>query len=309
MPLIILFFYIGFSIAEPHFRSLTNFVNILNQSSYLTMLATAQLMVLITRGFDLSVGTVIGMISVASSLVMTAILKVNSEAIILSLFMGWLVGLGIGFGVGVLNGVVVAYLRVSPFMATLGMMGIGLGVASTISGGFPVFDIPETFTITFSRLELIGLPIPIIICAIVLTISYFLLNRTIFGRSLYVLGGNERAAYVAGMATRSHLAGAYVVCSLIVAIVAMMLTARTGSGEPRLGVAMMFDSLMAAIIGGVSLNGGEGRILHCVYGSVFVTLISNGMNMVRVNSYIQMMMIGIILIMAIFIDRLRSKLK
>jgi ribose transport system permease protein len=304
-----LLFYIGFSIAEPNFRSAENLFNILNQSSYLTMLAAAQLMVLITRGFDLSVGTVIGLISVASSLVMVATIKINPDAVILSILSGWFVGLAIGFVVGLLNGVVVAYLRVSPFMATLGMMGIGLGFASTISGGFPVFDIPDAFANLFSRLELIGVPIPIIICAFVLAVLYFLLNRTIFGRTLYVLGGNENAAYVAGMNTKLHLTGAYVTCSLIVSVVALMLTARTGSGEPRLGVAMMFDSLTAAIIGGVSLGGGQGRILHCIYGSILVTLLSNGMNMVRVNSYIQMMMIGIILITAVFIDRLRIKFR
>ena len=309
LAIVLVLTYVGFGLAEPQFHSFANLVNILKQSSYLVMLATAQMMVLITRGFDLSVGTVIGMISVAISLVMVAVLKGNPDAIAFAILLGCLVGLGIGFAVGAINGFVVAVLRVNPFVTTLGMMGIALGFASTLSGGFPVFDVPETLMDVLSRGSWIGVPVPIAVCTIVLAGTYVLLNRTVLGRSLYLLGSSERAAHVAGLPTRLHLACAYIVCSLIVAVVAIMLTARTGTGEPRLGIVLMFESLMAAIIGGVSLGGGEGRILHCIVGGLFVTILGNGMNLVRVDSNIQMIVLGIALIGAIFVDRFRTRIR
>jgi ribose transport system permease protein len=301
--------YLGFGLAEPQFHSVANLINILKQSSYLVMLATAQMLVLITRGFDLSVGTVIAMISVASSLVMVSVLNGNPEAFGLAIFLAWVVGLGVGVAVGVTNGLVVAILGVNPFVATLGMMGIALGIASTLSGGFPVFDVPEVFMDVFSRSSFLGIPTPVAVCALVLAGVYFLLNRTVFGRSLYILGSSGRAAYVAGLPTRLHLVGAYVVCSTIVAVVALMLTARTGSGEPRLGLDLMFKSLTAAIIGGVPLSGGEGRVLYCIVGGLFVTILSNGMNLIRVDSNIQLMVLGSALIAAVFVDRFRAHIR
>jgi ribose/xylose/arabinose/galactoside ABC-type transport system permease subunit len=309
LAIVLVLAYAGFGLAEPQFHSLANLINILKQSSYLVMLATAQMIVLITRGFDLSVGTVIGMISVASSLVMVAVLSSSPESVGLAILLGCLVGLGIGFAVGAINGFAVAVLRVNPFVTTLGMMGIALGFASTLSGGFPVFDVPETLMDVLSRGNWLGVPAPIAVCMMVLAGVYFLLRHTVFGRSLYLLGSNERAAHVAGLPTQFHLACAYVVCSLIVAIVALMLTARSGTGEPRVGVVLMFESLMAAIIGGVSLGGGEGRILHCIVGGLFVTILGNGMNLVRVDSNIQMIVLGIALIGAIFVDRFRARVR
>jgi ribose transport system permease protein len=309
LPLILIVTFVGFAVTAPQFRSPENIINLLKQSSYLIMLATAQMILLITRGFDLSVGTVISMISVASALAMVAVLKNDPNALSLAILVGWLVGLAIGLAVGAVNGFAVAVLRVNPFVTTLGMMGIGLGFASTLSGGRPVYEVPEALMDVFSRGSWIGIPVPVAVCAIVLGGVYVLMTRTVFGRSLYLLGSNERAAHVAGLSTRLYLGLAYVLCSLIVAIVALMLTARTGSGEPRLGIALMLDSLMAAIIGGVSLSGGEGRVLHCILGGLFVTMLSNGMNMIRVNGYIQMMILGTVLIAAIFVDGLRRQIR
>ena len=309
LPIVLGVTYLGFALAEPRFHSTANIINLLKQSSYLVMLATAQMVVLITRGFDLSVGPVISMISVGSSLVMVAVLKGDPNAVSLAILAGWLTGLGMGLAVGAVNGFAVAFLRVNPFVTTLGMMGIGLGFASTLSGGTPVYEVPEALMDMFSRGSWVGIPVPVAVCAFVLGGIYVLLNHTVLGRSLYILGSNERAAHVAGLSVRLHLGFAYVICSVIVAIVALMLTARTGSGEPRLGIALMLDSLMAAIIGGVALSGGEGRILHCILGGLFVTMLSNGMNLVRVNGYIQMMILGSVLIGAIYAGRFRGQIR
>ena len=210
---------------------------------------------------------------------------------------------------GLLNGLAVAFLGLSPFMVTLGMMGLGLGLASIITGGFPVFEVPEAYVDLFSRAAPLGLPVAMVVCLIILGAAYFLLNWTVFGRSLYLIGSSPRAAHVAGLPTRFRLAGAYVACSLIVAVVALMLTARTGTGEPRLGVSLMFESLMAAIIGGVALTGGEGRVINCVQGALFVTILSNGMNLIRIDANLQLMILGSVLIATIVVDRFRLRIR
>jgi ribose transport system permease protein len=273
------------------------------------MLSTAQMMVLITRGFDLSVGNVISMISVASSAAMVWVLGNHPEAHWLAILVGWIVGLAVGLMVGAVNGFNVAILRVNPFVATLGMLSIALGVASTLTGGFTVMNLPEAFTNTFSRGSWVGIPTVIWVCVVVLAMTHFLLDYTTMGRSLYLLGSGPRAAHVAGLSTRLHLFSAYVVCSLIVAVVALMMTARTGTGEPNLGGGLMFASLTAAVIGGVSLFGGEGGVLNCVVGSLFVTILSNGMNMIRFSGYYQEISLGAVLIAAVFLDGLRSRIR
>jgi ribose transport system permease protein len=309
LPVLLVVLYVGFGLREPHFFSFGNLVNILRQSSYLVMLAAAQMIVLLTRGFDLSVGNVVSMVSVASAMVMVAILKKDPGAVSQAILLGCLCGIAIGLLVGSVNGAAVSIFRVNPFVATLGMLGISLGLATTISNGFPVFDVPMAFMTDFSKAAWLGVPVPIAVCLTMLGVMYFVFNYTVFGRSLYLLGSNPRAAYVAGVPTRVYLFLAYVLCSLLVAIVALMLTARTGSGEPNLGGGLMMNSLMAAVIGGVSLQGGEGRLMHCVLGSLFVTVLSNGMNMIRIDSYLQMMVLGAVLILAIFIDRLRARIR
>jgi ribose transport system permease protein len=310
-PMVILLVLVSvvFVSIEPGFATRFNVINVLKQSSYLIMLSMAQMTVLITRGFDLSVGNVISMISVASSLIMVGLLTNHSTSIGAAILVGCLAGLGIGVTVGAINGLVVAFLGVSPFVATLGMMGIALGIATTISGGFPVFDVPEQLMDVLSRASVIMVPVPIVVCVCVGAALYFVLNYITFGRSLYLIGSNPRAAYLAGIPVRRHTTMAYALCSVIVAIVALMLTARTGSGEPSLGGGLMLQSLMAAVIGGVSLRGGEGRVFYCVGGGLFVTVLSNGMNLVRVNSYIQMMVLGAVLIGAVIMDRVRAQMR
>ena len=309
LPLVLVIMVLAFGLVEPAFASMGNIVNILKQASYPIILATAQLFALLTRGFDLSVGSVISMISVASALVMMGMLGANPDAVGLAIIVACLAGLAIGLVVGAINGVCVSLLRVNPFVTTLGMQGIALGFATTLSGGFPVFNLPDEFRYMFFLSSWFGIPAPVAVCLIVLAAAYVVLNRTVLGRSLYILGGNPRAAHVAGLSSRLHLVCAYVLCSLCVAIGALLLTARTGSGEPSMGGGLMLLSVAAAVIGGVTLRGGEGRIIHCIFGGLFVTILSNGMNLVRVDGYIQQIALGMIIITAVFVDRLRTRIR
>ncbi|MCL6284160.1 ABC transporter permease [Ruegeria sp. 2012CJ41-6] len=307
MPLIILGLSVVFGVLEPRFFTGQNLGNILVQSSFLIVLAVGQMFSLIVRGFDLSVGQLISMVSVASALVMAHLASTMPEAPFLAVAVGLGAGLAIGVAAGLINGLNIAVLEVHPFVATLGMLGICQGIASTISGGFPVFDVPDVLARAFLHNRIFGIPLPVATAILVCVVAAFVLNRTVFGRMLYLVGSNPRASVTAGIPAKRVLVGAFVTCSLITAIAALMLTARTGSGEPLMGGGLMLQSIAAAVIGGVSLRGGEGRVLHCVIGGIFITMLSNGMNMVRVEGYFQMIVLGVVVITGVFLDRLRKR--
>jgi ribose transport system permease protein len=305
LPLLMIVMELSVYAFEPRVLSLRNVVNILNQSSYLFVFACAQMMVILTRGFDLSLGAAVSTVSVASALAMTGLAKAGSpDAVVVAA--GLAAGLGVGALVGLFNGGFVSWLAINPFVVTLGSLNICLGLSTTISGGSPVFNVPDVFSRLFYNGVMIpGVSIPITIAIVIAAALYFLLNHTTFGRSLYIIGNNPRAARVAGLPSRRYLFMAYMACSLLAAFGGLMLTARTGSGEPNLGGSLMLESIAAAVIGGVSLQGGVGGVGAVLFGALFVTMLSNSMDLLEVGGYIQQILLGCVIILAIFLDRLR----
>jgi len=305
LPLLMIVMELSVYAFEPRVLSLRNVVNVLNQSSYLFVFACAQMVVILTRGFDLSLGAEVSTVSVASALAMTGLAKTGSpDAVVVAA--GLAAGLGVGALVGLFNGAFVSGLAINPFIVTLGSLNICLGLSTTISGGSPVFNVPDVFSRLFYNGVLIpGVSIPITTAIVIAVALYFLLNHTTFGRSLYIIGNNPRAARVAGLPSRRFLFMAYLVCSLLAAFGGLMLTARTGSGEPNLGGSLMLESIAAAVIGGVSLQGGVGGVGAVVFGALFVTMLSNSMDLLEVGGYIQQILLGCVIILATFLDRLR----
>jgi ribose transport system permease protein len=305
LPLLMIVMELSVYAFEPRVLSLRNVVNVLNQSSYLFVFACAQMVVILTRGFDLSLGAAVSTVSVASALAMTGLAKTGSpDAVVVAA--GLATGLGVGALVGLFNGGFVSGLAINPFVVTLGSLNICLGLSTTISGGSPVFNVPDVFSRLFYNGVLIpGVSIPITTAIVIAVALYFLLNHTTFGRSLYIIGNNPRAARVAGLPSRRFLFMAYLVCSLLAAFGGLMLTARTGSGEPNLGGSLMLESIAAAVIGGVSLEGGVGGVGAVVFGALFVTMLSNSMDLLEVGGYIQQILLGCVIILATFLDRLR----
>jgi ribose transport system permease protein len=306
LPAALVLMALGFAAVEPRVLSGENLVNVLSQSSYLVVFATAQLVVILTRGFDLSIGMTVSSVSVASALVMTGMVATDPGLLPWAILLGMLAGLALGAAVGLFNGFVIAWLRVNPFVATLGSLNICYGISTTISDGRPVFGVPDVFSKLFYSGHVLGVPAPIALAALLLLAIHLMLKHTILGRSLYIIGSSPRAAMVAGLPSRRYLALAYIVCSLLAAIGALMLTARTGSGEPNLGGNLTLESIAAAVIGGVSLRGGIGGIQSTVLGALFITVLSNGMNLTKVDGYVQMIVLGGVIIAAIFLDRLRT---
>lgn len=304
LPAALLLTFLGFGLAEPRVFSGGNLTNILIQASYPAVFATAQTFVLLTRGFDLSLGVTVSLVSVLSGLTMVAVEQATGS-VPLALATGMLAGLAAGAMVGLVNGGCVSWLAVNPFVVTLGTWNIVLGLATTASGGRQIFDLPAGLNAWFYRDAWFGVPPPVAMAAALAAIAWWILNWTVLGRSLYLIGGNPRAAEVAGLPIRRFTTLAYVLCSVYAALGALMLTARTGSGEPNLGGNLTLESIAAAVIGGVALRGGQGTIFSPVLGALFTTVLSNGMNLLRVDGYVQQMILGAVIIAAIFIDRLR----
>ena len=306
LPIGLVLLFVAFGLAEQRVFSSGNLKNILIQSSYLAIFASAQMLVIIVRGFDLSLGTCVSAVSVICALAMTGSLAGGGETTGLAVLSGILLGLGVGLLVGAFNGVAVAMLRVNPFVATLGSLNICLGIATMASDGRPVFNVPREFSAIVYNGEILGVQAPILFAGATLLVLHFILSHTVFGRGLYLIGGNPRAAEVAGLPRRRYVFQAYVLCSVIAALGALLLTGRTGSGEPNLGGNLTLESIAAAVIGGVSLRGGVGGAFSIVLGALFVTVLSNGMNLNRIDGNIQMIVLGSVIILAVFLDRFRA---
>jgi ribose transport system permease protein len=294
----------GFALADQAVLSPRNLANILVQASYMTVFACAQMFVIVVRGFDLSLGAGVSLVSVVAALVSTTV-GADANAPAWAVAAGLAAGLATGALLGLFNGLCTAFLRVNPFIVTLGSMSVAFGLASIVSGGRPVFGIPDEFSDLLYG-DLHGLPIPVLIAAVLCALAHALLRRTVFGRAIYLMGANPRAAHVAGLPTRAVLVATYVLASLFVALGALMLTARTGSGEPNLGASLLMPSIAAAVIGGISLQGGIGGVGQAVLGALFISILSNGMNLAEVNGYVQDIVLGLVILAALFLDRFRK---
>jgi ribose transport system permease protein len=312
LPLLLVVAILYFGLTEPRFLGSANILNVSRQATYLVIIAMGQALVLISGGFDLSVGATVALTSVVSASYMSDYYAANPESPGFAILIGVLAGLVVGLVIGLANGIGVAVFKVSPFVMTLGMASIATGFALHYTGGSPVSGMPREFTRNvgtgrFGPGPLPDIPTPVYFAAALIVVMYFVFNWTRLGRYLYAIGGNVRAAYLSGISVTLYLAAVYVICSLLTAIAGILLTARVSSGEPNLGGGFPLESITAAVVGGVSLRGGEGRILNAVLGAIFIVLLTNGMNLIRIESYVQMIAIGIILILAVVVDRFRDR--
>jgi len=308
LPFLIVLATIIFAILSDNFLTVRNLVNVARQSTYLVIVTMGQMLALLTGGFDLSVGTILALCSVVGAMAMSAMNTAFPDSVALVIFVGLMAGLFAGLSVGVINGIGVSVFNVNPFMMTLGMASVGFGVALYLTGGVPVYGMPEAFSNVFGFGRFIGVPTPVLITAGLIIIMYFLVNWTKIGRYFYSVGGNIKASSLSGINTKFILFLAYIFCSSLATISGLLLTARLETGEANIGVSMPLESIAACVIGGVSLRGGVGRVENVVLGALFIGLIQNGMNLARIESYLQTVVIGILLIFAVASDQFRQGL-
>ena len=282
-----------FGLLAPDFLSQRNLLNILQQSSINACLALGMTLVIISGGIDLSVGP-----TAAIAAVISASLMVAGVPIPLAI----LAGLAIGAICGLLNGVLVAYAGLQPFIVTLGTLSTYRAIALIYTGGNPVLGIPPGFRSLFNG-SLLGLPVPVIIVAVVALAAWVLLKKTPLGEYLLAVGGNEEAAYVAGVPIAITKIIAYVISGVLAALASMILIGRLGAAEPILGNLWELDAIAAAAIGGASLMGGKGSILGTILGAIILGAMRNGLTLMNVQAFYQLLATGLIILVAMMIDR------
>lgn len=274
-----------------NFFSIANLSNISRQISILAMLAVGQTFVILSGGIDLSVGSVIGLVSVVSATIM---LHFGIPA---SIFAGLLMGLVIGL----INGIIVAKIRVQAFIVTLGMLSIARGIGLIISGGMPISGLP--FSFRFLGLGYIfGIPVPALIAAILMVLGHLVLTKLKIGRFIYAIGGNEEAAELSGINVKLQKIIAFALCGMLAGLAGIVQTSRVISGQPTLGEGMNLDSIAAVVIGGTSLSGGQGSMVGTFLGVIMIAVLNNGLNLMGVSSFVQMVIIGGLIIGAASLD-------
>jgi ribose transport system permease protein len=292
LPLAVLGLVVLFASLSPFFLSVQNFRNIGLQAAALAVVSFGQSVVILGAGLDLSVGAIVAMVSVVGALSMLAF----------GIPAGLLLGILAGMAAGLANGLIVTQLRVFPFIATLAMMSFLGGLALNLSGGIPVTGLPMSFTdVAFATFG--GVPIPVLASVLLLVLTAFILRYLRIGRNVYAIGGNEEAARLSGINVARVKTITYVYSGFCSGVAAIILTARVASGQPTLGLSLPLESVAAVVLGGVSLFGGRGSVLGVAFGVAFVSILSNGLNLLNVSSYTQMMVIGAALTGAVALDQ------
>lgn len=281
-----------FAICAPGFLSLSNLLNVWRQGAVLLILAVGQTLVILTEGIDLSSGAVMGLAGVMCAVALHA----GSGMAAAILF-----GLVVGGLSGALNGSLITFGRLPPFIATLGVMGIAQGLALALTQGSSV----RGFTLPFRFLadgSLLGVPMPAWIAGLTFAWAYLMLYHTPLGNHVFALGGNREAARAAGIAVRREEFRVYALAGLLSALGGIVLIARINSAHPTVGVGYEFDAIAATILGGTSFERGRGGIPGTVLGVTLIAVLRNGLNVIGLATYLQLAVVGAILVAAIALD-------
>ena len=296
MPAVLIAMAFFFGTINPNFWSVTNLSNVSRQISILALISIGQTFAILSAGIDLSVGSVLALVSV-----------VCAEGMLeFGLVGGIIAGVLAGGIVGVVNGVLIAKAKVPAFIATLGMLVAARGLALTLSGGLPVTGLPHEFLIIGAGFW--GpVPIPSVIAAAFFVVAFFVLSRTRFGRYVYAIGSNEEAAVLSGINVARYKILVYVVSGLLAGVAGVVLTSRVISGQPTLGEVQELYSIAAVVIGGGKITGGVGGIGRTLMGVLVLGMLSNGLNLINVSSYVQNIIVGAIIVIAVYIDLARER--
>ncbi|MCV2395031.1 ABC transporter permease [Actinotalea sp. M2MS4P-6] len=285
-----------------------NLINVIRQVSAIGIIAAGMVFVIITLGIDLSVGSIVAMSAVVgASLAQTADAAViKFPGLDVPVIVAVLAGLAVGAGAGFVNGFLITKFKIAPFIATLGMMTAGRGAAYIFSNGRPISTLKDGYN-WIGQGSLLGVPVPILLFAIVVLIASVMLNRTRFGRYTYAIGGNEQAARVSGINIDRVKLGIYVFIGTLAGLAGLVLSARIGSGNPTLGTGLELDVIAATVIGGTSFAGGIGTIWGSVVGALIIGSINNGLDLLNVSPFWQQVVKGLIIVVAIIIDERKNR--
>ena len=283
-----------FALLAPGFISERNLLNILQQSSLNACLALGMTLVIVSGGIDLSVGPTAALSAVISGSLLLAGVPVP---------LAILAGLMLGALCGLINGVLVAAVGLQPFIVTLGTLSTYRALALIYTGGNPVLGIPTGYRAIFNG-TVFGVPSPILIVAVVAIVAWVILKKTPLGEYLLAVGGNEEAAYIAGVPIALTKIAAYVISGFLAALTSAILIGRLGAAEPILGNLWELDAIAASAIGGASLMGGKGSIIGTLLGAIILGAMRNGLTLMNVQAFYQLLATGLIILVAMIIDRM-----
>ena len=276
----------------PHFLTVSNLLNVAQQTSINAIVAVGMTYVIISGGIDLSVGSIVALAGV----VLGSLLQ-GGQPLVVALP----AALAVGLACGLLNGALVSVGGLPPFIATLGMMSVARGAALLFTEGRPVSGFDEGFR-SLATGSLGFVPAPVVVMIVVYVAAHLVLTRTTFGRYVYAIGGNEEATRLSGVAVRFHKTAVYGVSGVMSAIAAIVLTARLNSAQPIAGTMYELDAIAATVIGGTSLMGGEGTLAGTLVGALIMGVLRNGLNLLGVSSFLQQIVIGGVIVGAVLVD-------
>ncbi len=281
--------------ASDSFLSVANITNIMRQVSIIAIIAAGMTFVILTGGIDLSVGAVMALAGTIAAGLMVAGLNAS---------LALLAGIGVGIGIGVFNGGLVAFAGMPSIIVTLATMGIARGFGLMYSGGYPISGLPSWIKF-FGGGTVLGVQMPILIMLVVYVLAWVLLERTPFGRHVYAIGGNETATRLSGVRVSRTKLFVYVLSGFTASIAAIVLTSRLMSGQPNAGTGFELDAIAAVVLGGTSIAGGRGSVIGTLIGALLLGVLNNGLNMMGVDPYVQNVIKGGIILLAIYIGRER----
>lgn len=285
---------IGFSIATPNFMTGDNVITVLRQVSNMGIIAVGMTFVLIAGGIDLSIGNQMGLVGIATALFMTS--GKMSPVVACAL------GLLIGIFVGLVNGVLITYTHMPPLICTLGMSYATKGLAFILTDGTPVYGLPESMKMLGQGYILGIVPVCVLMLVIIVVVGAFILKKTHLGRQIYAVGSNEESARLSGLSVSKVRVFVYTAAGFMSAISGLVMMSRVNSGQALSGNGMEMDALIACVVGGISITGGEGNALGMAGGMMVMGVLANGMAVMGLGEYMQMLVKGLVLIAVVALD-------
>ena len=285
----------GLAVMSPDFLTVANLLNVMRQVSINALIAFGMTLVILLGGIDLSVGSILALSSVFTA----TLISRGTDPVVATL-----VGIASGAVMGAANGLVIAKGKVAPFIATLGTMTILRGLALVLSNGSPVTGInSDFFTMLGGGYVANLIPIPVIWMALMFAVIWFVLKKTVFGRHVYAVGGNEEASRLSGVSVDGVKIWVYTLSGAMSAMAGIILTSRLNSAQPTAGAGYELDAIAAVVLGGTSLTGGRGWIFGTLVGALLIGVLNNGLNLLGVSSFYQQVIKGVVILLAVLIDR------
>lgn len=288
-----------FAVTSDNFFSVSNLLSVGRQVSTTGIAAVGMTMLLLVGGIDISVGTMCAFTGVVCTKLIVEGQMPIWQAVIITLMVGALCGC--------VNGFMCTYFKIPAMIGTMAMQSIAKGCAYLLTAGIPIYGLPDSFRV-FGQGYVGQIPVQLCIMVVVFLVGYLVLEKTYFGRHIYAVGGNQEAARLSGIHTAKTQMICYIACSTLAAVAGIITASRVNSGQPAVGVGFEMDVITASVLGGVSLMGGEGRIVNVAAGVLIMGILSNGMTMLNLSEYTQWVVKGLVLLFAVAVDNVQKGL-